>query len=269
MAEPCFSYVGSKKDVVEWILSFVTEKHDIWVEHFGGSGSVTLAKTPSRCEIFNDKSHLVSNFFEVIRTHPKEFVHQLELLPYSEILNRKFATEPIADLSNIEKAIRWYYLIFTSFHGKLNGGYARYKDATSILKDISSKIPSIEMVAKRFKNIQIWNKSFEESIPLADSEKTIHYLDPPYIETEFYYIDPSNPGIAMFSTSDHMLLAEKLHACKGKVILSYEDHPLLDVFYEREKGWHKFELNKNRNMIAKKAKEVVITNFKPLKDLFS
>jgi DNA adenine methylase len=275
MAEPCLPYVGSKKEINDWIIPMMPE-HEVYGEIFGGSGSTLCEKPKAKMEVYNDRNRLVSNFFEVLRTKPDEFIKQLSVMPYSEVLNKTYSSEGFekiyeVELGDVEMALRWYYLIQTSFHNKVNGGFAAYNaDTVKAVKDLSSKIPSIEAVAKRFSGVQVWNKNFDDAILRLDSDKTLLFLDPPYIETEYFYNNLIKKGEIFFAKEDHVRLADQLVMCKSKVMLCYEWHPLLEDLYPIHDGggWYVHKKQKNRSSKKEKAVEVVITNFQPTNTLF-
>jgi len=80
-------------------------------------------------------------------------------------------------------------------------------------------------IRKRLETVQIENLDFRQIIEKYDSERALFFLDPPYIEKEHYYE-------TTFTEKDHIELAKMLKNIKGKFILSYYPHPLIDEYYK-------------------------------------
>jgi DNA adenine methylase len=73
--------------------------------------------------------------------------------------------------------------------------------------------------------VYIENLNFRECIRRYDGPETLFYCDPPYVGKEKGY--PEHP----FGEQDHRDLAAILHGARGKVVLSYYPHPLIDELY--------------------------------------
>ena len=87
-------------------------------------------------------------------------------------------------------------------------------------------------IAARLKTVQIENKDFRYIFEAYDSEQTLFYVDPPYLDREFYY----KAQAEKFTLEDHKDLAKILHNIRGKACVSYYPHPFVDKAY---KGWRR------------------------------
>jgi DNA adenine methylase len=63
---PVLRYHGGKFLLAPWIISHFP-KHKIFVELFGGGGSILMRKSRSFAEVYNDKWDMVVNVFNVLR----------------------------------------------------------------------------------------------------------------------------------------------------------------------------------------------------------
>ena len=78
-----FRYWGSKVRMAPWIIEHFP-KHRVYVEPFGGAGSVLMRKPRAYAEIWNDLDGEVVNIFRVLRSsEAHRLVDALRLTPFS------------------------------------------------------------------------------------------------------------------------------------------------------------------------------------------
>ncbi|MEW6653376.1 MAG: DNA adenine methylase [Bacteroidota bacterium] len=219
-------YIGGKARLSSWIINqFPSNYKELtYCEVFGGGGWVLFKKEESRLEVYNDlNSHLV-NLFKVIRDNFEEFQHRAEWSLHSRemYLEAKEKLKEDKFLNDIEKAMHYSIGRVQAFSG--NGGWAYQVTADKIT---SGKwlpfLKRISLINARLKRVQIECLDFEQVIKKYDSKNTLFYLDPPYVDAEFYY----NNSEVTFKTEDHERLAHILKRIKGKFLLSYYDHELV------------------------------------------
>lgn len=86
-----------------------------------------------------------------------------------------------------------------------------------------------------------------------DCPHTLFYADPPYWQTEGYGVP--------FPFEEYQALAEVMRSCKGKVILSINDHPdMRDVFagFRMEQVAIQYSVNQNK---GKASAELIICSW--------
>jgi DNA adenine methylase len=95
-------------------------KHLCYVEPFVGGG-VIFGKQPSKYEVINDVYDDLINLFHVVKTCPQEFVCELQHTLYSRSLFNKYknemSNEDRTKLTNLQRAIRMYFLLKVSYGG--------------------------------------------------------------------------------------------------------------------------------------------------------
>lgn len=258
MTKPCFSIIGSKAGMSKFIIDRMP-KHTCFVEVFGGSAAVLLAKKPSYTEVYNDKNELLTNFFEVLRTKSKEFIEQYDYLTYNEILNKRWKKEPWPG-DPLEKAIRFWYCIVTSFNGQMDASFS-YNGPTEHKQVLSfkNKRNTLQAVANRFKNVYVHNRDFNEIIDIYDSEDTLFFLDPPYFNKEDYY----NYKGDIFTIKDHKRLKKKLSTLKGKAMVTYYGEGDIEGLYG---DWHLETWETVKSSIHHEMRTV--DNFKAIENLY-
>ena len=111
---PLLRYFGGKFRLAPWIISHFPN-HEIYVEPFGGAGSVLLQKPQIGCEVYNDLDLDVYNLFAVLRCPDcaNLLIEQLQFTPF----HREFYLEAYKDntSNNIQKAVSLLVKSFMSF----------------------------------------------------------------------------------------------------------------------------------------------------------
>jgi len=257
-----FAYIGGKRKLAPCIVERIPSNHNIYVEVFGGGGSVLYAKRPSKFEVFNDINSELINLYKVMRNNPQSLNTYLNDLFISRDIFYDIKKQNLKARNHIEKAAFYFYLLSQSF-GSTQESFAMQNKARRKVKNLYR---SFKIISQRLKRVTIENRSFENLIPLYDNKDTFFYLDPPYISTETYY-----KNIGTFGEIQHKKLAKLLSNIKGRFLLSYNDCPLVRELYkdfniEQTKAIPYFlgqNVHKNQNIV----KEVFITNYeKPKKE---
>ncbi len=186
----------------------------------------------------------------------------LNLTPYSrqEFYDCRLTWQYQKD--DVQRAYRWFVVNRMSFAGDmLRGGFAVPSiTGRNPAMSFRTAIDGIEAVSRRLRNVTIESLDCRECIKRYDSQDTLFYIDPPYLNTEHYYGDS-------FSHDDHYKIAEMLHNIKGKVMLTHYASPVYDELYQ---DWYKYEFRsfkgsfKAEEGIEKpKTTEILYTNYKP------
>lgn len=195
------------------------------MEPFFGAGWVYFGKEPSPCEVINDIDGELINLFRCIRSHPEE----LARLAGSELSAReRFEehTEQHRGMTDIERAVRYLYLIGYSFGGKgRNYGYGTTKGPKQTLLPAEAAAA----LSARMKNAYVENCCFEEILRRYDREHSFFFIDPPYYDT---CIEFSPDQDITFGEAEHRRLAELIKKLKGKFILTINDHPFIRELYQ-------------------------------------
>lgn len=191
--KPPVNWIGGKVKMANFIIKHMPE-HRIYLELFGGSGAVLMAKPKSDIEIYNDLHKGVVNLYRVLRDKEKanELIGKLELTPYSreEFYNCRDGWED--EDNKIEKARKFMVSCLMAFSGtgasKHPSWSFSYNDGSGV-KSFNKKVNKIMQVHERIKNVQIENKDaikLVESIiddENIDESEMLIYADPPYVQT--------------------------------------------------------------------------------------
>jgi DNA adenine methylase len=110
-------WLGGKRRLRKTIIKLIPE-HTCYVEVFGGAGWVLFGKEPSKAEIYNDIDGELVNFFRIVKNCHRAFLQAYDLMLVSRKLFTDFVNTDPADLDEIQRAVRFFYIIKTAFGGK-------------------------------------------------------------------------------------------------------------------------------------------------------
>lgn len=258
-------WVGGKSRLRETIISLLPQ-HTCYVEPFAGAAWVLFAKPASDVEVLNDRDDELINFFRVLKSKPDELItsFEWELVAKSEF-DRLADLDPL-QLSDVERAHRFYYIIMAGWGGELN--YPRFQTSISdgghgnrLIGALKHLHERLKPVHERLKTVIIENRDWEECIDRYDRPKTVLYLDPPYPGNKCNY------KYNMQDWADHKHLAGRLAQAKCQWILSSYDIPQVHELYDQ---YRIIPVQSYSGMKQKKDgqdrvmnKEVLVTNFVP------
>jgi len=219
--------MGGKLRLVPHLLPMIPE-HTCYVEVFGGGAALLLNKPRSPLEAYNDVDGELVNLFEVVRDDVDIFLRRADLLLYSRELFERWKQ----DLKNgnmprdrVERAVRFWYLIRSSFAGKVGHGWGFNRTAPrGLAHSIFSALADIRRVHERLKGVEIDHLDFRRCIDYRDAPSSFLYVDPPYLGTEDY-------RLGKFTLQDHRDLAGLLRNAESKWLLTVGDRPELRGLY--------------------------------------
>lgn len=226
---PLLRYHGGKFLLADWIIEHFPA-HRIYVEPFGGAGSVLLKKPRSYQDVYNDLDGEIVNLFRVVREQGTELGSALELTPYSRdefVLSYEKATDPIEIARRT--VVRSFMGHGSNSHNRPTG-FRRHSrlSGTSPCNDWRNYPPALVQIVERLQGVVIENRDALGLIVEQDSPDTLFYLDPPYVSSTR---DKGDDYRFEMTDAQHRELAELLRSVKGMVILSGYRSPLYDEIY--------------------------------------
>jgi DNA adenine methylase len=234
-------------------------KHRIYVEPFGGAGSMLVRKDRAYAEVYNDLDEVVVNLFRVLRDEAKatRLVEQLRLTPFAR---REFVAALDAAEDDVERA---RHLIIRSFMGfgsnahsaspvvDRNGfkTYTRPKQeadayrstgfransnrsGTTPAHDWANYPDALALIVDRLRGVTVENRPAMDVMKQHDGAATLHYVDPPYMPDTRSPANKYDLKHRMYrhelTPDDHRELLTFLRSLEGLVVLSGYPHPLYD-----------------------------------------
>ena len=227
---PALRWHGGKWLLAPWIISHFP-KHQVYVEPFGGAMSVLIRKPVSYAEIYNDLDKAVVNFFRVLRSaRAQDLIEALRLTPFA----REEFVEAYAESDDpVEQARR---LVIRSFMGFGSNGHNRAtgfransnRSGTTPAHDWANYPDALAAIIGRLRGVTIENRDAIAVMQQHDSDRTLHYVDPPYV---LGTRDKGNDYRFELSDADHRALADSLNKLTGMVVLSGYRCDLYDDLY--------------------------------------
>jgi DNA adenine methylase len=259
-----FGWYGGKFSHLNWLLPLLP-KATHYCEPFAGSAAVLLNREPSPVETYNDLDGEVVNFFRVLRDQKEALIEAIGLTPFSRAEFELAFSRPEQDISELERARRFFVLarqVRTGLAQRASAGRWAHCVLTSragMAGAVSRWLGSVEglsEIVQRLLRVQIENASALDVIRRYDSEQTLFYCDPPYPHDS----RGDNKAYAYEMVDDeHCKLAEVLRQVHGKVAISGYHGTLMDTLY---KDWRFIEAPiKNCHSIKKPRQEVLWVNY--------
>lgn len=240
---------GGKWKLAPWIIANFPP-HKVYVEAFGGGGSVLMRKTRSYAEVYNDLDDEVVSLFRVLRDDKTaaELGRQLKLTPFSRI-------EFNAAYSNTDEPVeRARRLLIRSFMGfGSDGSNSEWRtgfransnrSGTTPAHDWANYPEAMRTTVERLRGVVIEHRDAKIVMAAHDAPTTLHYCDPPYLhETRSRKSRRKGEGgVAAYrhemSDADHAELLDFICDLEGMVILS--GYPS-DTYETSLAGWHRIE----------------------------
>lgn len=237
---PLVRYHGGKWRLAPWILRHLPA-HRVYVEPFGGGGSVLLQKARSYAEVYNDLDGEIVNLFRVARDNGEALASAVELTPFARTEFAQ-AYEPAGD--SLEQARRTLIRAFMGFgsagaSGQVTGFRANSnRSGTTPAHDWMNFPAHLRAVVQRLRGVVIENRPAMDVMLHHDCEEAVHYVDPPYVHST-RQLRSRAPSYKHELTDDmHRELATGLAGLRGLVVVSGYRCDLYDELFD---GWQRID----------------------------
>jgi DNA adenine methylase len=208
-----------------------------------GAALYFMRPQPSPVEVLNDINGDLVTLYRIVQNHLEVFEWQKMIRPET--------------LTDIQRAARFFYLQHYAFSGKDTGqtfGTATTGPAINLLRIEEN----LSAAWQRLSGTHVVNLPWLECAERYDRAHTFHYVDPSYWQTAGYGVD--------FPFENYEWMASFMRRCKGKVMVSINDHPDIRRMFE---SFHFETLDiRYRNTNQQQGKpevsgELVIMNWEP------
>ncbi|MEM4964222.1 MAG: DNA adenine methylase [Pyrobaculum sp.] len=228
-----FYYPGSDLKIVDTLLKlFSRSGAEHFVEVFGGSGTVTYnvaVRNMFKTVIYNDIDNLLTDTFATIRDMPQDVAWRLLMTPcsrrYWQRVARAIRTGEIRYWTRADRAAAVIFYHHMSLGGSANrtnsflGTRTRRGTIVSRCGELATVAATVLEWARVWR-VAIENMDFRDVIKTYDKEKTLFYLDPPFVAERGKYYRHG------FEHRDMQDLLELLRNIRGKFVLKLSDRNL-------------------------------------------
>lgn len=211
-------WIGGKSKLATAIIKRIPA-HTCYAEPFAGAAWVLFRKAPSKVEVLNDINRDIVNLYRLVQSAPGDFIRRFEYALHSRAIFEAYLHVNPDTLSDEERAIRFYYILQSSFGGKVAGASFGTSKAQASRLNIPALQERVKAVHARLARVCLECLPYHELIRRYNGPETFFYLDPPYWNCENDY------GKGIFSKKDFATLAEQLAGIQGKFLLSLNDKP--------------------------------------------
>lgn len=197
------SYFGGKSLLAGKLIPKFPE-HTCYCEVFAGAAWILFNKEESKVEIINDINTDLVTLYRVVKHHLDEFIRYLRWILVSRDEFERFKTENPETLTDIQRAVRFYYLLKNSYSSRIPNPSFSIKTTGHPGMNLLRIEEELSAAHLRLSQVYIENLHYEEIINRFDKPHTFFYLDPPYYNHEKDY------GKGIFKRDDFKNLASLL-----------------------------------------------------------
>lgn len=220
--KPILRWMGGKSKLAPFIISQFP-KHTCYVEAFCGGAAILLRKPRSKAEAINDIDGELINLYRCVKYHPTELAKQAVGMMHSRWLFERLKSQAVSDLTDIQRAARYYSINRMAFGGGMKNPSFGYGRSCAAGLSAARFTQDIEMLSARLDRVFIEHLHWANCIERYDSANTLVYCDPPYFGTSGYGM--------VFDMSQYVKMAELARTMKGHMIISVNDIPeMREVF---------------------------------------
>lgn len=213
---PILPWIGGKRRLAKHLLPLFGP-HECYVEPFCGAAALFFLKAPAKAEVINDINGDLVNLYRVIQHHLDEFVRQFRWSLVSRQLWQWLNATPPQTLTDIQRAVRFFYLQKLGFGGKVEGRTFGTSTTGGPRLNLLRVEEELSQAHLRLSSATIEHLSWDECIRRYDRPHTLLYCDPPYWGTEGY-------GVG-FGLEQYDKMAELAKSISGRMIISVNDIP--------------------------------------------
>jgi DNA adenine methylase len=174
-------------------------------------------RQPADVEVLNDMNGEVINLYRVIKNHLDEFAKQFRFAVVSRQIFEWMDDTPPHVLTDIQRAARFFYIQKLAFGGKVSSRTFGTSPSSPPRFNILRLEEDLSQAHLRLSRAWIEHLGWYECLQKWDRDYTLHFMDPPYWETEGYGVP--------FELAEYEKIAESMRTMKGSAILTINDHP--------------------------------------------
>lgn len=259
-------YPGRKSRAIPQIAQYLPSAFEEYREPFVGGGSVFLwlkQRYPKRRFWINDLNPEVYAFWITTKQDSERFVRTIEhtkrTVTDGKALFAELARQDTSQMSDFERAVRFFILNRISFSGTVDSGGYSQKAFESRFTD--SSIERLKPLSALLENVTVTNTDYRNVLQTS-GEAVFSFLDPPYLtatKSRLYGKD----GV-LHTTFNHDEFAAELRTNPHLWLVTYDDSPVIrrNFAFAHCYEWElQYGMKNYKQGSAAKGKELFLTNY--------
>ncbi|AVH64817.1 adenine-specific DNA methyltransferase [Nostoc sp. 'Peltigera membranacea cyanobiont' N6] len=260
-------YPGGKSKAINQIAEYLPDSFSEFREPFVGGGSVFIdlrQKFPHIKIWINDLNRELFLFWKIAQSDIAQLVQEIRhiKLKYTDgkLLFAELTTVDVNNLSDLERAVRFFVLNRITFSGTVeSGGFSQEAFHKRFTNSSIERLEKLEGILSE--NVQITNLDYSHLLKSA-GEDVFLFLDPPYFsatKSKLYGKDGD-----LHTSFEHQRFAELLQQCHHRWLITYDDSPQIRENFQwaNISAWElQYGMNNYKQSGAAKGKELFITNY--------
>jgi len=210
-------------------------------------------------EVVNDVYHPLQNFWDVLKYEASftEFQRILEATPFSEIDFQRAEYDLLpTQYLDVQAAAAFFVRCRQSRAGSFEDFAPLSRNRTRRMQNEQASawwnaVDGLAAVHARLKRVVILCRDALEVIGQQDGDKTLFYLDPPYLHST-----RASTGnyVHEMSETDHRQMLDMIRGCSGKVMLSGYPNELYDGILH---DWNRHDFEIDNKAAGGKSKRIM------------
>jgi DNA adenine methylase len=262
-------YPGGKSKAINQIAEYLPDSFSEFREPFAGGGSVFIylkQKFPKLKIWINDLNCELFLFWKFAQSHLPQLVEETrrikEKYTDGKLLFKELTSVNTNDLSNFDRAVRFFVLNRITFSGTVeSGGFSEQAFHQRFTYSSIDRLEKLEKILTE--DVSITNLDYSELLK-AGGENIFIFLDPPYLaatKSKLYGKDGD-----LHTSFDHQRFAQTLvRDCQHRWLITYDDSPKIRENFHSANlfEWElQYGMNNYKRSSAAIGKELFITNYK-------
>ncbi len=260
-------YPGGKSKAINKIVQDLPDSFSEFREPFVGGGSVFIylkQKFPDLKIWINDLNPEVFLFWKYTQSHLPQLVKEIHYIKekYTDgrLLFQNLTTVNINNLSEFERAVRFFILNRITFSGTVeSGGFSQQAFDNRFTYSSIERLEKLETILTE--DIKITNLDYSELLQAEDNDIFI-FLDPPYFtatKSRLYGLRGN-----LHTSFEHERFALNMRKCPHRWLITYDDSPeirRLFSFANITEWTLQYGMNNYKQERAVQGKELLIKNY--------
>jgi DNA adenine methylase len=259
-------YPGGKSRAIPKILEQLPESFLEFREPFVGGGSVFIAirqKFPDVKVWINDLNFDLYCFWKIAQTNTREFAEAITKIKNEtkdgRLLFEEFKNSLTDDLSDFDRAVRFFVLNRITFSGTVDSG--GYSEAAYHSRFTHSSISRLRSLESLLQNVKITNLDYREVVR-EPGDSVLIFLDPPYLVATKSRLYGKNGDLHL--GFEHEEFSSEMKKCRHHWLITYDDSTEIrqNFSYANLYEWElQYGMNNYKQNNAAKGRELFISNY--------